>query len=313
MKTLIVGTGIIGVIYGWALSQAGIDVTHYVRLGRATKFNDGLTLDVLDERKDHKKYNISKYELKCTEKILPTDNYDLVIVPVNIHQAEEVIKTLAPGAGSAIFLTLTGNWDGPQFILNHVPVDRCLIGYADGGGTIKENDIYWTNLGAELHIGLLDESAKNSLERIIDLFAHADIKLDVQQNMIHWLWQHAAGAVGFAAGFAKYRNLNLYLSDKELLRICSLSTKEMYKLCALRGVDLKQFPEASFINFPIWLIVILVGWNIRHQESAQRYTAHVVSEGSRQETKEFLKKMFKTAQELDFDMPYTKRIAAYLE
>jgi 2-dehydropantoate 2-reductase len=34
MKTLIIGTGIIGVLYGWALSQAGEDVTHFVRKGK---------------------------------------------------------------------------------------------------------------------------------------------------------------------------------------------------------------------------------------------------------------------------------------
>ncbi|MFN8468368.1 MAG: 2-dehydropantoate 2-reductase N-terminal domain-containing protein [Caldilineaceae bacterium] len=34
MKTLIVGTGIIGTIYGWALAEADVDVTHFVRKGR---------------------------------------------------------------------------------------------------------------------------------------------------------------------------------------------------------------------------------------------------------------------------------------
>ena len=34
MKTLIVGTGVIGVIYGWALTEAGMDVTHFVRKGK---------------------------------------------------------------------------------------------------------------------------------------------------------------------------------------------------------------------------------------------------------------------------------------
>jgi len=29
MKTLIVGMGVIGAIYGWALSEAGVDITQY--------------------------------------------------------------------------------------------------------------------------------------------------------------------------------------------------------------------------------------------------------------------------------------------
>jgi ketopantoate reductase len=38
MKISIVGTGIIGVIYGWALHQAGADVTHFVRPVKADQF-----------------------------------------------------------------------------------------------------------------------------------------------------------------------------------------------------------------------------------------------------------------------------------
>ena len=65
--------------------------------------------------------------------------------------------------------------------------------------------------------------------------------------------------------------ITLDLSD-----VCALSTKELYKLCELRGVDLKKFPEVSFVNFPLWLISILVRWNIRRNESAQ----HTVSRPS---------------------------------
>jgi 2-dehydropantoate 2-reductase len=35
MKILIVGAGIIGSIYGWALANVGHSVTHFVRRGKA--------------------------------------------------------------------------------------------------------------------------------------------------------------------------------------------------------------------------------------------------------------------------------------
>ncbi len=312
MKTLIVGTGVIGVIYGWALAQAGVDVTHFVRPGRKDRFANGLTLDLLDERKGHPKFNLSKYALKCVEQVSPADGYELILVPVNLHQAEAALQSLAPQTGPAIFLTLAGNWDGAQFIDHYLPRERCLMGYADGGGTIREDGVYWTNLGAELHIGVLDKSARPALEKARALFARADIKLDEQENIIHWLWQHAAGAVGYAAGFAKHRDLKRFLADKDLLRQSTLATKEMFKLCERRGVDLGKYPEAGFVNLPVWLVSILVRWNIQHQESAQRYTAHVVSEGSRQETRAYLERMLKTAHELGFDMPYTQELGKYL-
>jgi len=313
MKTLIVGTGIIGVIYGWALAQSGNDVTHFVRMGRKDQFKDRIQLDLLDERKGHTKYNMTKYAVKCVEEVSPADGYELIIVPTNIHQTEDVLKALVPVSGNAIFLTLSGNWDGTDFIDQLLPRERYLMGYADAGGTIRNDGIYWTNLGAEVHIGEVDGKSTEKLEKVKALFLNADMQPDVQENIVHWIWQHIAGAVGYAAGFAKHREMKAYLADKDLLRQCTLATLELFKLCQLRGVDLKKYPEASFVNFPVWLVTILVRWNIKRQESAQRYTAHAGSENSMQETKAYFVKMMKTAEGFGFEMPNLKALGAYLK
>jgi ketopantoate reductase len=60
MKVLIIGRGVVGTIYGWALSKAGIDVTHVVR-------KEGLpctdNLDLLDLRPGYPKSNGSGYTM----------------------------------------------------------------------------------------------------------------------------------------------------------------------------------------------------------------------------------------------------------
>jgi 2-dehydropantoate 2-reductase len=312
MKTLIVGTGVIGVIYGWALTQAGVDVTHYVRKGKKDQFKDGVSLDLLDERKGHPKYNLTKYALKCVESISPADGYELILVPTSMHQTENALKELVPVSGQAIFLTLSGNWDGTDFIDQILPRERYLMGYADAGGTIRSDGVYWTNLGAEIHLGEVDGKPSEKLEKVKALFAKADMKPDMQENIVHWIWQHVAGTIGYASGFAKHREMNTYLEDKALLRQCTLATLELFKLCQLRGVDLKKFPEASFVNFPVWLVTILVRWNIKRQESAQRYTAHAGSQNSLQETKAYFDKAMKSADELGFAMPNLKALGIYL-
>lgn len=312
MKTLIVGTGIIGVIYGWALAQAGFDVTHFVRKGRKDQFKEGIQLDLLDERKGHIKYNFTKYAIKCVEAIAPSDGYELIIVPTSMHQTEDALKTLAPVSGKAIFFIISGNWDGTSFIDNLLPRERYLMGYADAGGTIRSDGVYWTNLGAEIHLGEVDGKPSEKLEKVKALFLRADMKPDVQENIVHWIWQHVAGTIGYSAGFAKHREMNAYLEDKALLRRSTLATLELFKLCQLRGLDLKKFPEASFVNFPVWMVTWLVRWNIKRQESAQRYTAHAGSQNSLQETKAYFDKAMKTAQELNFEMPNLKALGIYL-
>jgi ketopantoate reductase len=312
MKTLIVGTGIIGVIYGWALSQAGVDVTHFVRKGKADRFNGGVTLDVLDERKGHPKYNVTRYPLKCVEEVSPSDGYELIIVPTNCYQTEDALKTLVPLSGQATFLIFSGNWEGTEFIDRLLPRERYLLGYADGGGTIR-NGVYWTNLGGEVHLGEVDGKPTDKLEQMKALFARADIQADVQEHIVHWLWVHVAGTVGFGAGFAKHREMKAYLKDGGLLRQCTRSTKELYELCRLRGVDLRKYPEIGYINLPVWLVVILLRWNFRRNESMQRFTAHAASDGSLQEMRAYYASIMKTAEDLSFDMPHTRAVGVYLQ
>jgi 2-dehydropantoate 2-reductase len=312
MKTLIVGTGVIGVIYGWALTEAGVDVTHFVRKGKRESFREGVSLDVLDERKNHPKYNQTKYLLKCVDEITAQDGYELVIVPTNAFQIEEVLESLAPRLREAIFLIFSSNWEGTEFIDRLLPCERYLLGYPDGGGTIREG-VYWTNLGGEVHLGEVDGKATEKLEKVKALFARADIQADVQENILHWLWVHNASVVGFAAGFAKHRQTEAYLKDNEVVRQCILSTKELFELCKLRGVDLKKYPEISYISLPVWLVAILLRWNFRRQESMQRFTAHAASPGSMHESRLHYESMMKTAAELDFDMPYTRMVGAYFK
>ncbi len=47
MKVLVVGAGVIGSIYGWALSEAGHSVTHLVRPGRSKLFTNGISIDMM--------------------------------------------------------------------------------------------------------------------------------------------------------------------------------------------------------------------------------------------------------------------------
>jgi len=55
MKTLIVGAGVIGTTWGWALSDAGHEFTHFVKPGQPDQFLGGIDLDIVDDRKGHKK------------------------------------------------------------------------------------------------------------------------------------------------------------------------------------------------------------------------------------------------------------------
>lgn len=310
MKTLIVGTGIIGVIYGWALAEAGVDVTHFVRPGRKAQFTGGVTLDLLDERKGHPPKSHYQYALKCVEEIGPADGYELIVVPTNSYQTEEVLRLLAPKAGDAIFLILALIWEGTGFIDGLLPRDRYLLGYPDGGGT-RRDGVYWTNLGAEIHLGEVDGQPSEKLNRIKALFEQADMQPDLPSSIVHWLWLHEALALGIWAAFAKYRDLKIFLKDRPLLVESYHATREVVELCRRRGINLKDYPDASFVNLPAWVFVPMFRWLYRHNESMQRFTAHAAD--SLTEGKANVFAVLQTGQEMGLDMPYLRKLSAYMK
>lgn len=310
MKTLVVGTGIIGTIYGWALAEAGVDVTHYVRRGKSAAFKDGVMLDLLDERKGHEKYQVTKHAINCVEEIAPSDHYELILLPTNSYQVEEALRTLIPDSGDAIFLIFSANWEGSDFIDRLLPRERYLMGYPDGGGT-RRDGVYWTNLGAEVHLGEVDGVDTPKLEKVKALFARADMQPDVQDNILHWLWLHNAMSIGIWAGFSKYRDVKKFLDDKPLLIQCYDASRELLELCRLRGVDISKYPETTTFRLPKWLFVILFRRLWTHNESMQRFTAHGAD--SLQEARANYDEIQRTADELDFDMPNFRAVGQYLE
>jgi 2-dehydropantoate 2-reductase len=288
----------------------GVDVTNYVRPNRANQSPDGVSLDLLDERKGYPPKAIYTYPIRCVDSAAPQDDYELIIVATNGQQVETALKAVAPFSGDATILVFSGNWQGLDVYDAILPRERYLLGYPDGGGTIRDS-VYWTNLGAEVHLGLLEGQSAERLERIKALFTRADMRPDLQDNILHWLWVHNAGVIGFAAGLAKYRQLQPYLADKALVYQSIRATKELYDLCARRGVDLGKYPEVGYIKLPIWLTSFLLKLNFRRNESMQRYTAHATSEGSLLESKYYFDQIMRTAADLNQEMPEMKALGVY--
>ncbi len=197
MKTLIVGAGVIGTTWGWALSDAGIDVTHLVRPGNMNICENGATLDLLDGRKGHKKKNIVTYNLKCVETITPSDPYALIIVSVNFNRVDTVLDQLVPISGDATFLIFGANWFGEDAIEKRLPRERYLIGFPRGGGT-QQDGVYIMSLESNVLLGEVGGGRTEKLQRVESLFAQADIHVEIPNNILHaaldipchgrWLW-----------------------------------------------------------------------------------------------------------------------------
>jgi 2-dehydropantoate 2-reductase len=292
----IVGTGVIGTLYGWALSEAGVDVTHLVRPGRATG-TAKLDLDILDERRGHPKRHRATYAAGVDRNDREA-RFDLVVVPTGRHDVEEAVSALAPRAGEAVFLILSSNWDGTSTLDRLLPAGGYVLGYPDGGGTILGDGVYWVNLGSEIHLGTVDERAAHALHRISALFQRADIRPGVEPEILHWLWVHNASTVAFQAAFARDLDIRAMLRDRRLMRTTVAATRELLDVCERRGVDVRAYPDVASMRWPTWAVVTFMRILFRTNKSMQRYTAHAGSLGSLREAPDNYDDMLRTARDL---------------
>jgi ketopantoate reductase len=306
MNVLIVGTGVIGTIYGWALKEAGYNVTHLVRTIKPNLVKYGAKIDILDERKGFKKYNQINYPISIIDNFDKNSYYDLVIVPTNWHQTEAALKSIFPKYPNSFFYILTSNWTGTDVFDNIIKKDRYILGYPDGGGTIKD-EVYWTNIGPEIHIAKPNSNNIKGFEIIKEIFLKAGIKLDIQENMLHWLWVHNAGSIAISLAFQKHKNIEKYLNDKKLLKHSFLATRECLVLCEKRGAYSTRYPEISAFKWPMWLLIPLFKFNFRHNESMKRYTAHGESMPIEDITSNYYD-ILNTSVEYNFDMPYYQEL-----
>jgi len=310
MKTLVVGTGIIGTTWGWALSTAGINVTHLVRPGSKDRYKDGVTLDLLEGRKGHKKKNIVKYNLKCVETISASDPYDLIIVSVNFNKIDAVLDQLVPLSGDALFLIFGANWFGADPIEKHLPRDRYLLGFPRGGGTRQDGMHYSVAMDSVVFLGEADGGRTEKLQRVESFFAHADFHADIPENILHMFWTSHAIAIGFGAGLAQSGDVDVFLNDRAALIHAYHVTREIFELCRRRGADpYKASSEAALYKLPPWLFALAIKLYSASDPGLKRVLTRLNQTANEKELREA---MLKTAEELKFDMPLLTAVGAGL-
>jgi len=268
MKVLVIGRGVVGTIYGWALSKAGIDVTHVVR---KEGLPDTDTLDLLDLRPGYSKNKQVSYAPKTVAQINPSDGFELVIVATKHYQAAQAIHQYLPDAPGARFLLFTANWDGPGEIDRLLPRSSILWGYAGASGGLDDQGILIVTIDPTVRFGMLEGSDPEKFMAVMELFQRAGFTIDIKSNIIEWFWVHHAinaGGIGiclWAGGIGEATR------SFRTLRLGILATREALHVAAARGVALERYPDArSILNTPVWLALLAVIYAIRFTEKGRR-------------------------------------------
>jgi 2-dehydropantoate 2-reductase len=303
MKTLIVGAGIIGTIYGWAFAEAGHEVTHLLRPGKAAQFKNGFKIDMYDVRKGHKRDFIGHYPIRVTETIEPADGYELVIVPTKHYRLLETLKQLVPLTGNADYWLLTQNWDGTEAIDAIIPPSRYVFGDAKAGGKFEGNTLIGTLASAD--IGQVESRHDACLDKVIELCKSAQVEVTVQENILHYLWVQYAITGGLWPSLVRAGSLEAVLDTSEIGKLGIGAARECLEVVAKRGVDLKKYPETKmYLNsapFGMWVASLVIKAMFRFNKLVQRSSAHGLSDA--EEIRAFYDDLLNTGRQLGVAMP----------
>lgn len=95
-------------------------------------------------------------------------------------------------------------------------------------------------------------------------------------NIIHWLWIHNVETIPTWAGLCKYKDIDKFFNDKNLFKKTFLATKECFKICMNRGVNLSDYPEVQMYNMPCDTIYEMMKSNFKTNPVMKRYTSHAL-------------------------------------
>lgn len=309
MRVLVIGAGVIGSVYGWALADSGHQVVHLLRLGRAADLRDGIALDVFDRRKGRKRNFWGRYRLDAVETLSSTDNFELVIVPVKHYALEETLMEIVPRAGASDFLLLTQNWRGIAEIDSILPRTRYIYGDAKAGGAF-----YGDTLVAALYamdLGSPEGEPSALAKKAAALFGSTDIQTRLHSDMLHYLWVQYASTGGLWAAFVHAGSFDALLNDRRAISIALRAGWECLEVARRRGVDLAQYAEARPFLTDSALLKRVYIWMMRrmfqHNEYVIRCSAHAFGDPVEVET--FYDDLIATGHDLCVPMPVMESYA----
>jgi ketopantoate reductase len=303
MKILIVGAGIIGAIYGWALSEGENEVVHFVRPGKAARFSSGIRMDVLDNRKGKKQF-IGGYALQVTETLAAADGCELVIVPTKPYQLEKVLGQIVPRIGPADYLLLTQNWQGTAKIDECLPRSRYAYGDAKAGGAFRDGTLI-SALFPTIDLGQVDGRREDWLKKTAALFGDVGIQPVLQENILHYIWVQYAINAGLWTGVVRAGGLDPLLKDSRTGEKSLRAVKECLDVVARRGVDVKKYGEARMYLNTSFMRPRIMSWMLRFlfyfNKSVYRTSLHAL--GDPREITTSYYDLLNTGRELGVPMP----------
>ncbi len=238
MKTVIVGAGAMGSLFGGLLSLIGEEVW-LVDIWKEhidTIRSKGL---VLEERG-----KAQPIQIHATTEVASVGKADLVLIFVKTYHTEKAVSNARVlQKGSTVFLTLQNGLGNEKTLCKKIDRNKVLLGVTGQGATLLgPGHIRHAGWG-KTYVGELDGKSSDRVNQIVQMFHKAGIETEVSSNIHDLVWEKLFVNVGINALAAITGLKNGQLLDyPETLRLTEALVSEAIEVAKRKGVRVERNP-----------------------------------------------------------------------
>ena len=238
MKTVMIGPGAMGSLFGGLLSRAGeeLRLVGYRKEQVETICSVGLTL------KEKGKSQI--IPMKATPDVTSVEKADLVIFFVKTYDTERAVSdSLVLEKEDTVFLTLQNGLGNEEAICKKIDRKKVMLGVTGHGATLlRPGHVRHAGWG-KTFVGELDHRITDRATRIAQMFCKAGIETEASPNIHDQVWGKLVVNAGINAltALTGFKNGQL-LDYPETARLMERLVFEAAQVARRKGVHIEEDP-----------------------------------------------------------------------
>lgn len=305
MKICVLGLGVIGTTYAYALQKSGCEVAHLLRDHKRVNAPNNLDINLLDGRynkngeEKHDHYQVTLAECDT--------EYDFILISVASGKLRAAVETVRNHHIKGTLILFCNLWDDKKDIEEMVQGYPYILAFPTAGGCFNDHVL---NCVLFDHI-MLEAEKKCSISNykgLLSALSAADIKTEIPYDMVEWIWIHMAINAGVTSTAARNGGLNepkklavSLMKDAGELSCAVKTIRETLKIVQARGVKLNLYKGEIM---PYKLPAALAGIVMKKMFSANELTSRIMTlHNDVQDIMYGCKCVYNTGKEYQLDLP----------
>jgi len=238
MKTVIIGAGAMGSLFGGLLSHSGEEVW-LVDIWK--DHIDTIRSKGLDVETGGKSQII---HVNATTNVTSIGKVDLVLIFVKTYHTESAVSdALALEDENTVFLTLQNGLGNEETVCRQVDREKVLLGTTGQGATLLgPGHIRHAGWG-KTHLGELDGRMTDRVNQIARIFQKAGIETGVSSHIHDLVWEklYVNAGINALAAITGLKNGEI-LEHPETLRLLETLVSETAEVAKRKGIQIETSP-----------------------------------------------------------------------